>query len=209
MVKFFFVIPTLNSSSNLSRLIESFKEQTYQDWRIMFVDGSSTNLNKKKLQEICSVSEKLLMINQNAHEPGIYGAMNEGFKNIKEDEWLFFWGDDDWFYASNTLENLASEINERAKSYLDDQESKNLKIVEDLKTEDKLKNFEGMDIRMVARLAKNNILTLDDFANLSTSELIDKNDGIFKDFDLDEDTANKLIMKARESWFSEENKSDV
>ena len=105
--------------------------------------------------------------------------------------------------------DLALEINERAKNYLNDQESKNLKIVEDLKTEDKLKNFEGMDIKMIARLAKNNILTLDDFANLSTSELIDKNDGIFKDFDLDEDTANKLIMKARESWFSEENKSDV
>ena len=62
---------------------------------------------------------------------------------------------------------------------------------------------------MLAHLAKNNILTLDDFANLSTFELIDKKEGIFKDFDLDENTANKLIMKARESWFVDNNKADV
>ena len=62
---------------------------------------------------------------------------------------------------------------------------------------------------MLAHLAKNNILTLDDFADLSTYELIDKKEGIFKDFDLDENTANKLIMKARESWFVDNNKADV
>ena len=105
--------------------------------------------------------------------------------------------------------SLASEISERAKNYIKDQESKNLKIIEELKTEDKLRNFEGLSIKMLAHLAKNNILTLDDFANLSTYELIDKEEGIFMDFDLDENTANKLIMKARESWFVDNNKSDV
>ena len=105
--------------------------------------------------------------------------------------------------------SLASEISERAKNYIKDQESKNLKIIEELKTQDKLRNFEGLSIKMLAHLAKNNILTLDDFANLSTFELIDKKEGIFKDFDLDENTANKLIMKARESWFVDNNKADV
>ena len=46
---------------------------------------------------------------------------------------------------------------------------------------------------------------MDDFANLSTYELIDKQEGIFKDFDLDEKTVNNLIMKAREGWFVENN----
>ena len=96
-----------------------------------------------------------------------------------------------------------------AKNYLDEQESKNLKIVQDLKTSDNLKNFEGLDIKMLARLAENNILTLDNFADLSIYELIDKNEGIFKDFDLDENTANKLIMKAREGWFTDNSKTDV
>ena len=97
--------------------------------------------------------------------------------------------------------SLAQEISQRSKNYIAEQESKNLKIIEDLKTEDDLKNLEGLNTKMVAHLAQNNVLTLDDFANLSTYELIDKQEGIFKDFDLDEKTANELIMKARESWF--------
>ena len=132
--------------------------------------------------------------------------VTEGFTSIDE-------------IANQTIEDLekiegfdnilASEINQRAKNYLDEQESKNLKIVQDLKTSDNLKNFEGLDIKMLARLAENNILTLDNFADLSIYELIDKNEGIFKDFDLDENTANKLIMKAREGWFTDNSKTDV
>ena len=34
-MKFFFVVPTLNSSDNLSRLIISLKEQTYSNWRVL------------------------------------------------------------------------------------------------------------------------------------------------------------------------------
>ena len=37
-------------------------------------------------------------------------------------------------------------------------------------------------------------------------ELIDKEEGILKNFDLDEDTVNKMIMKAREHWFVEDKK---
>ena len=101
--------------------------------------------------------------------------------------------------------NLAQEISQRSNNYIKEQEQKNIKIIEDFKTEDDLKNFEGLNIKMVAKLAENKILSLDDFANLSTYELIDKEEGIFKDFDLDEKTVNNLIMKARESWFIENN----
>ena len=118
MIKFFFLIPTLNSSENLSRLVSSFKKQTYEHWRILFVDGFSTKFHRKKLSEICSSSEKFSMIQQNKNEPGIYGAMNQGFNFIREDEWLFFWGDDDWVYSQNTLEKLAFEIYKKKNSGL-------------------------------------------------------------------------------------------
>ena len=101
--------------------------------------------------------------------------------------------------------NLAQEISQRSNNYIKEQEQKNIKIIEESKTEDDLMNFEGLNIKMVAKLAENKILTLDDFANLSTYELIDKQEGIFKDFDLDEKTVNNLIMKAREGWFVENN----
>ena len=57
---------------------------------------------------------------------------------------------------------------------------------------------------MIALLAVNDICTLDDFANLSTYELIDKNEGIFKELDVEEKTINDMIMKSREKWFKKE-----
>ena len=103
--------------------------------------------------------------------------------------------------------NLAKEIHERANNYVKEQEKTNLEIVNTKITDEKLKNFEGLDIKILAQLAKNNVSTLNDFADLSTSELIDKEEGLLKDFDIDETTANKLIMKARESWFEDNGKS--
>ena len=67
-----------------------------------------------------------------------------------------------------------------------------------------LKILEGMDNKMLALLAINNILTLDDFAGLDTFDLLDKEEGIFRELELEEATVNSMIMKAREKWFAEE-----
>ena len=70
--------------------------------------------------------------------------------------------------------------------------------------DDALLNLEGMDSKMLSLLAQNNIITLDDFADLATFELIDKEEGIFKDLELDQRVVDGMIMKAREKWFAEE-----
>ncbi|PPR45149.1 MAG: hypothetical protein CFH21_00010 [Alphaproteobacteria bacterium MarineAlpha5_Bin11] len=100
---------------------------------------------------------------------------------------------------------LATEINQRATNYIKDQELKNLKIIKENDVEEELKNFEGLNTKMLAQLAINKVKSLNDFADLSTYELIDENEGILKDFDIDETTANKLIMKARENWLITDN----
>jgi hypothetical protein len=60
-----------------------------------------------------------------------------------------------------------------------------------------------MNSAILAKLAKSNILTINDFADLATFELIDKEEGILKDLEIDEEKINKMIMKARENWFIE------
>ena len=62
-----------------------------------------------------------------------------------------------------------------------------------------------MNSNILAELAKSNILSLNDFADLATFELIDKEEGILKNLELDEEEVNKMIMKARENWFKEKN----
>ncbi len=115
--------------------------------------------------------------------------------------------------ASESLENiekiegfdndLANEILSRAKNYVKEQEEENIKIIDANIKDESLKNLEGMNNNILAELAKSKILTINDFADLATFELIDKEEGILKDLDLDEESVNKMIMKARENWFTE------
>ena len=73
-----------------------------------------------------------------------------------------------------------------------------------LNLSEELINLKGMNNKMLALLAENSIYTLDDFADLATYDLMDKNEGIFKELDIEEKTVNDMIMKAREKWFKDE-----
>ena len=99
--------------------------------------------------------------------------------------------------------DLAKEIISRAKDSIAEQEKENIKIVNDKIKDEDLKNLKEITIPMLALLAKENILNLSDFADLATYELIDKEEGIFRQLELDEEIANKMIMEARAKAFSE------
>ena len=101
-------------------------------------------------------------------------------------------------------DELAKEIISRTKNYIASKDEENLKIINEKNIDKELKDLNGIDNKMLAILASNNIITLDDFAGLSSNELLDKEDGLFKELDIEEDRANALIMKAREKWFEEE-----
>jgi len=113
--------------------------------------------------------------------------------------------------ASESIENLekiegfdselANEIFLRSKNSIKEQEEENLKIVNEKIKDEDLKNLHGMTVQMLALLAKENITNLVDFADLASYELIDKEDGIFRKLELDEEIVNQMIMEAREKSF--------
>ena len=113
--------------------------------------------------------------------------------------------------ASESIENLekiegfdselANEIFLRSKKSIKEQDEENLKIVNEKIKDEDLKNLHGMTVSMLALLAKENIINLIDFANLASYELIDKEDGIFRKLELDEEIVNQMIMEAREKSF--------
>jgi len=91
--------------------------------------------------------------------------------------------------------------------YLEDQinnihSKENILLVKEKIKDEDLKSLKGMNIEMLALLAKENILTLSDFADLASYELIDKEEGLFRELELDEDLINQMIMDAREKTFS-------
>ena len=99
--------------------------------------------------------------------------------------------------------NLASELISRASNHLSEKNAEDVKIIDEKIHDNELKKLDGMNNKMLSLLAQNNIVTIDDFADLASFELIDKEEGIFKDLDIDENVVNYMIMKAIEKWFTE------
>lgn len=108
-MKLLIIVPTLNSWLLLQKLINSLERQTFKNWRVVFVDGKSDLKHKKNLYLLCKNKKNFSLINQ-TNDLGIFGAMNEGIQKAKKDEWILFWGSDDWCFNKNSLENLFKRI---------------------------------------------------------------------------------------------------
>ena len=104
-------------------------------------------------------------------------------------------------------DDTAQEIQARANDYL---EKENLMLEEkrkDLGVKDDILDIEELNMKMIIKLGENDVKSLEDFAYCSTDDLIGWNEyidgekkheeGILEAFDLGEDFANELIMKAR------------
>ena len=98
------------------------------------------------------------------------------------------------------------QIIDRSKNFVKEKEESDKKLIDENISDEKLKNLKGMNNSILAKLAKANILNVNDFADLATFELIDKEEGILKELDLDEEIANNMIMEARSFWSEEQNK---
>jgi N utilization substance protein A len=107
-------------------------------------------------------------------------------------------------------EDIVSELIERANKSIEKTDQENAEILKNLKVEDSLLNFNLLNKSMLVKLAQNNIKTLDDFAGLTTDDLLgyyedrhDKNSkvkGIFEEFNLNKDEGDQLILEARKIW---------
>ena len=50
-ISFLIIVPTFNSSDILKRLVESVNEQTYQSWRLVFIDANSSKVHNLELDD--------------------------------------------------------------------------------------------------------------------------------------------------------------
>ena len=111
----FIVVPTLNSHGLLSRLLFSLQAQSWPHWRLLFIDGPSDQEHREWLDQCCAVETRCRWLTQDPAEQGIFGAMNQGFAEAACDEWLLFWGSDDWAAGPAVFAQVAARL-ERAAS---------------------------------------------------------------------------------------------
>ncbi len=104
------VVPTLDSYTLLPRLVQSLQAQTWPHWRLLFIDGPSSLEHRRWLSQCCTADTRCRLVLQSKTQPGIFGAMNHGFALAAPEDWLLFWGSDDWAASNDVLESVMSLI---------------------------------------------------------------------------------------------------
>ncbi len=122
--------------------------------------------------------------------------VTEGFSTVEE---VAFVPLEDLTGIEGFDEDVAAELQNRAKSFLAEQDERYDAMRRDLGVEDALAAIDGLSPNMLVKLGHRGIKTLDDLGDLASDELVDI---VGKD-EMTEDQANAVIMAARAHWFEE------
>ena len=120
----------------------------------------------------------------------------EGFSSVEE---VAFVPLEDISSIEGFDEEIATELQNRARAYVEKQNAEFAVRSKELGIDDSLIRFEGLTQEMLVKLAEKGVRTLDDFADLANEELLE----ILGENTMTAHDADALIMKAREHWFDE------
>ena len=130
--------------------------------------------------------------------------MAEGFTNLEEVAYVEL---DELTVIDGVDEETATELQARARDFIEAQNRKALERAREMGVEDSLVDFAGLTPQMIEALAEDGVKTLEDFATCADWELAggwttvdgdrQKDDGILEPFDVSLEEAQDLVMTAR------------
>lgn len=123
--------------------------------------------------------------------------VTEGFSSVEE---IAYIGLEELMEIEGFDEEVAQELQARARTYLEAQEEELERRRQELGIADDLLEVEGLTAAMIIGLGEQGVKTRDDLADLAGDELRE----MLPDSGLTETTANDLIMVARAHWFADE-----
>ena len=172
----------------------------------------------QRRQEEFSERSQLFMEHLNVDEMVAQLLVSEGFSTMEE---VAFVESSEISSIDGFDKETATELQERAKDYLENLNKKSLDFAKSNGIEDDLLNFEGLNPQMLEVLVKDGIKSLRDFATCADWELaggytiVDGNrvrdEGLLEHFELSLSEARQLIMKAREmlGWVTKEESEEI
>lgn len=158
-------------------------------WNITVV--SETEALEKSNQEYHARS-KIFMDALDCDEMIAHLLVTEGFSQVEE---LAGISREDLASIEGFDEALAEELISRARNYIEKEEKEAIEKIKNMNIDKQLITLGIFSNSQLLKLAEHNITKLDSLADLAGDELRE----IFPEFD--ENTANEIIMKAREHWF--------
>jgi N utilization substance protein A len=129
--------------------------------------------------------------------------VTEGFTSVEE---VAYVAHEDLAGIEGFDEDVAAELQERARHFLAEQNERLEARRQELGVEDALAELEGLTPAMLVALGEKGVKTLDDLADLAGDELVEMVQGRAK---LSQDEANEIIMAARAHWFTDEETTAV
>ncbi len=123
--------------------------------------------------------------------------VTEGFSSVEE---VAFVPLEDLTDIEGFDEGIAGELQQRARTFLEEQDERNSVRRRELGVDDALAEIGGLSSGHLVTLGEKGIKTLDDLADLAGDELIE----ILGKDSLTSDQANAVIMAARAHWFEGE-----
>jgi N utilization substance protein A len=97
-------------------------------------------------------------------------------------------------------EDIATELQRRAREFIEKRDAELAARLEELGVSEEVRGVEGLDLSMLVALGDKGVKSLDDLGDLASDELRE----IVGESVMDTETANAIIMKAREHWFPAE-----
>ncbi|MBW0145596.1 transcription termination factor NusA [Sphingomicrobium clamense] len=146
----------------------------------------------------------------------------EGFTSLEE---VAYVPQDELSTIEGLDEEIAEELQSRAKEALDRQEEAAREKRRELGVEDAVAELPHISEAMAVTLGEAGLTTLDDVADLATDELIQKKretprrradskrpedkGGVLGEYGLSEEQGNEIIMAARAHWFEDEDEAEA
>ena len=103
------IIPTYNRAAIISKTIDSFIEQTFEDWEMIVVDDYSTDNTKEVIEDYHKRDARInYMLNE--RKKGAQGARNTGIMHAQAD-WVCLFDSDDIAYPDYLLKMVGATEN--------------------------------------------------------------------------------------------------
>ncbi|NQZ54162.1 MAG: transcription termination/antitermination protein NusA [Piscirickettsiaceae bacterium] len=154
---------------------------------------SSTDADQKAEVEVGTLV-KVFMDDLDVDEDVALILAQEGFSSLDE---IAYVAEQEMLDIEEFDADIVEELRSRARDVLLTKAIANEELLESAEPAQDLLEMEGMNKILALTLASKGIVTLDDLADQSVDELTEIDD-------IDAEQAAMLIMKARESWFADE-----
>ena len=165
-------------------------------WELNVMDeGAADEKNESEAKDLIEKFVEQLTVDEEVATI----LVQEGFTSVEE---VAYVPTQELLDVDEFDEEMVEELRSRAQDVLLTQALVTEQKIKSLNPSDELLAMEGISAELAVSLAEIGVTTVDDLADLAVDELMVV-DG------MDEDTAGTLIMKARESWFQEEEEQVV